>query len=81
MATITNIVETAGSVVTLTVNSGYTFAAGNIVQMWGLTTGWWLNGRIVTLLTGTTNTSLVFADPTRNGPQPSVEETGKSRYS
>ena len=77
MATITNIVETAGSVVTLTVNSGYTFAAGNIVQMWGLTTGWWLNGRIVTLLTGTTSTSLVFADPTRNGPQPPVEETGQ----
>jgi hypothetical protein len=77
MATITNIVETAGSVVTLTVNSGYTFAVGSIVQMWGLTTGWWLNGRIVTLLTGTTNTSLVFADPTQNGPQPSVEETGQ----
>ena len=77
MATITNIVETAGSVVTLTVNSGYTFATGNIVQMWGLTTGWWLNGRIVTLLAGTTNTSLVFADPTTNGPQPLVAETGQ----
>jgi hypothetical protein len=78
MPTITNIVETAGSVVTLTVSSGYTFVAGNVVQLWGLTTGWWLNGRLVTLLTGTTNTSLVFADPTVNGPQPSVAETGKA---
>src|SRR5580658_3074985 len=77
MPTITNIVERAGSVVTLTIQTGYTFAAGSTVQMWGLTTGWWLNGRIVVLLTGTTNTSLVFADPTVNGPQPSVPETGQ----
>jgi hypothetical protein len=78
MATITNIVETAGSVVTLTVNGGYTFAADNLVELWGLTTGTWLNGLIVTLLTGTTNTSLVFADPSLHGPQPSTEETGKA---
>jgi hypothetical protein len=78
MPTITNIVETAGSVVTLSVTSGGTFAVGNVVQLWGLTTGWWLNGRLVTLLAGTTNTSLVFADPTVNGPQPPVAETGNA---
>jgi len=78
MATISSIVESAGSVVILTVNRGSVFAAGNLVQLWGLTTGVWLNGRIVTLLTGTTNTSLVFADPTTNGPQPLVSETGSA---
>ena len=72
---ISNIVETAGNVVTLTVASG-SYGAGQSIILSGLTTGTWLNGQTVTLLTGTTQTSLVFNDPTSHGAQTSHSETG-----
>lgn len=72
---ISNISETSGSVVTLTVAAG-NWGQGQSVNLAGLTTGTWLNGYSVTLLVGTTSTSLIFNDPTSHGTQTSHSETG-----
>jgi hypothetical protein len=74
VATISNIAETAGNVVTLTVSASF-FSTGQSVALAGLTTGTWLNGHTVTL-TSATSTSLVFTDPTSHGLQASHAETG-----
>jgi len=74
---ISNIAETAGSIVTLTVAAPTNHWLSTMyVSLAGLTTGTWLNGHTVTLLPGTTDTSLVFADPTSHGTQASHAETG-----
>jgi len=72
--TITNIVETAGSVVTLSVVGNW--QPGLKIQLSGLTTGTWLNGQTVTLLPGTTASLAVFNDPTSHGSQTSHADTG-----
>src|SRR5580698_5887471 len=46
-STITNVVETSGSVVTLT--AANTLVAGQTVYLIGLTTALWLNGLVVTV--------------------------------
>jgi hypothetical protein len=75
-ATISNISETSGSVVTLTVTTSLgTFVAGQYAYLTGLTTGTWLNGRVVNL-TSATGATLVFNDPTSHGIQASHSETG-----
>ena len=74
-STISNSAETSGSVVTLTVsNNSYT--VGQTVALAGLTAATWLNGLTVTLLVGTTGTSLVFNDPTTHGTKASGSDTG-----
>lgn len=73
---ISNVVETSGSVVTLTVAASGYWQPGLSVQLSGLTTATWLNGQTVTLLAGTTNVSLIFNDPTLHGTQASHAETG-----
>lgn len=75
-SSISNIVETAGNRVTLTVGVNNQWQPGQKVQLSGLTTGTWLNGQTVTLLAGTTNVSLVFTDPTAHGTQASHADTG-----
>jgi hypothetical protein len=67
--------ETGGSVVTLTVSAG-PWAAGQEASLAGLTAATWLNGQTVTLLAGTTSTSLVFGDPTSHGAFGPAAETG-----
>src|ERR1700676_4630903 len=74
-APISNIVETSGSVVTLTV-TGNTFSAGNAIVPVGLTTGTWLNGRWGILSAGTNATTLVFTDTSGHGILASHSETG-----
>jgi hypothetical protein len=74
-STISNIAETAGNVVTLTVSAGQ-WQAGDRVNLSGLTTGTWLNGQNLSLIAGTSSTSLVFNDPTMHGLQASHAETG-----
>lgn len=73
-ARITNIVETSGSVVSLTVSAG-TFAAGQAAYFSGLTTGTWLNGNTA-VLSSVTGTTLTFTDPTGHGSQASLGESG-----
>lgn len=75
---ITNISESAGSVVTLTLGAATPFTAlttGSSVTLSGLTVGTWLNGLTVTLVS-TAGTSLSFNDPTGHGTQASTGETG-----
>ena len=59
----------------MTVAAG-NWAAGQVVQLSGLTTATWLNGHTVTLLTGTTTTALVFVDPTGHGTSASHSDAG-----
>lgn len=72
---ITNIAETSGSVVTLTVSSS-SFAVGQNIFLAGLTTGTWLNAQTATLIAPTNATTLTFNDPTLNGTQASHSESG-----
>lgn len=71
---ISNISETVGNVVTLTISGG-TFVAGETVTFTGLTTGTWLNSQNATLTTASA-TTLTFTDPTSHGTQASHAETG-----
>lgn len=71
---ISNIIETAGNVVTLT-TAANTFGAGQTVTLTGLTTGTWLNGQTV-VITSTSATTIVFTDPTAHGLQATHAETG-----
>ncbi len=74
-ATITNISESAGSVVSLT--AANTLAAGQTVYLIGLTTGTWLNGLVVTVsATGLSGSGFQFTDPTAHGTQASHAEAG-----
>lgn len=57
---ISNVAEASGTV-TLTVASG-NFAPGTVITFWGLTVATQLNGGTYSMASGTTNTSLVFAD-------------------
>jgi len=70
-----NVSETVGNVVTLTVGSA-PWAVGQQVSLAGLTAATWLNGQTVTLLAGTTTTSLIFHDPTLHGAFGPAAETG-----
>lgn len=78
--TVTNISETAGSVVTLTITGG-NFVVGDLVAFGGLTTGTWLNGQTAQISsfvgTSPTQTSITFVDPTSHGMQASHAETGQ----
>ncbi len=74
-STITNVIETSGSVVTLT--AANTLAAGQTVYLSGLTTATWLNGLVVTVsATGLTTSQFQFTDPTAHGTQATHAETG-----
>jgi hypothetical protein len=74
-AAITFISETAGNVVTLTL-VGSTFVAGTLLEISGMPTiGAWLNGYVVSLITGTAVTC-TFTDPTAHGVQSSTALTG-----
>ena len=66
-STVTNIAETAGNVVTLTITGG-NFVVGDIVTFTGMTAGFgdWLNGTNQTL-TAASATSLTFTDSTAHG--------------
>jgi hypothetical protein len=74
--TVTNVSETAGNVVTLTITGGTNFVAGMRVTFTGLTTATWLNSQNVFLTTASA-TSLTFTDPTSHGAQTSAAETGQ----
>lgn len=74
-ASITNIVETSGSVVTLSV-VGNTATSGSVAQLTGLTVGTWLNSQTVLLIAPTNATTMTFVDPTSHGAQSSSAETG-----
>lgn len=77
-ATVSNIVETSGSVVTLTVNpASAIFAAGQDVYLSGLSVGTWLNSQTV-VVSSVTSTTVTFNDPTGHGTQVSVAETGNA---
>jgi hypothetical protein len=73
---ITNISETAGNVVTLTLVAS-TFVAGQLVTLSGFGTGFgdWLNGYTVSLTTATAVTC-TFTDPTSHGLLASHATTG-----
>ena len=74
-STITNVVETSGSVVTLT--AANTLVAGQTVYLSGLTTATWLNGLVVTVsATGLSTSQFEFTDPTAHGTQTSHAEVG-----
>jgi hypothetical protein len=75
-ASITNISETAGNVVTLTLVAS-TFVAGQLVELSGFGTGYgdWLNGYTVSLTTATAVTC-TFTDPTSHGLLASHATTG-----
>lgn len=74
-STITNVVETSGSVVTLT--AANTLVAGQTVYLIGLTTATWLNGLVVTVsATGLSTSQFEFTDPTAHGTQASHAEAG-----
>ena len=74
-STITNISETVGNVVTLTLTAGAPITANDYVYLSGLTVGTWLNGKVVKLTTGG-STTMTFTDPTSHGTQASAAETG-----
>jgi hypothetical protein len=71
---VTNAVETAGSVVTLTI-TGHSFQAGFYVTFQNLTTYTWLNGQTARISSTTANT-IIFTDPTSHGTQGSTAITG-----
>ncbi len=74
-STITNVVESAGSVVTLSATN--TLVAGQTVYLSGLTTAIWLNGLVVTVLSaGLSGSQFEFNDPTAHGTQATHAETG-----
>lgn len=73
--TITNISETAGSIVTLTVGAGHGFLQGMWITLTGLTTGTWLNSQN-SRITSTAATTISFLDPTSHGTQASHADTG-----
>jgi hypothetical protein len=75
-APISNVSETAGNAVTLTISGG-TFSVGQTVTLTGLTVATWLNNQNVTL-TGANATTLNFNDPTLHGVQSSTAETGRA---
>lgn len=77
---ITNIVETVGNVVTLTVVNNKALV-GQSVILECLTTGTWLNGQTVVLSAGTNATTLIFTDPTAHGAQASHAEVGRASLS
>jgi hypothetical protein len=74
-STVTNVSETAGNVVTLTITGG-TLVAGQIATFTGLTTATWLNNQNATLTTASA-ISLTFTDPTSHGALGSSAETGQ----
>jgi hypothetical protein len=78
-ATVTNVAESAGNVVTLTITGGASFVAGQSETFTGLTTATWLNNQntLPAGLITASSTSLTFTDPTSHGVQGSAAETGK----
>ena len=76
-AGITNVSETSGSVVTLTIGQNYTvYLGGAVVATNGLTTATWLNGKTNMTLSGATATTISFTDPTGHGTLGSTAEVG-----
>lgn len=70
---ITNVAETAGNVVTLTVANN--FAVGQSVKLSGITTATWLNGQTVTI-TSASATQIQFTDGSAHGVYASAADTG-----
>ena len=74
-ASITNVSESVGNVVTLTVTAD-TFSIGEYVFLSGLTAATWLNGLTLQLISPTNSTTLTVNDPTLNGTFGPSAETG-----
>lgn len=72
---VTNISETAGSVVTLTVGASHGFTAGDRITCSGLTTGSWLNA-LNFVITSVAATTITFTDTTAHGAQSSTSTSG-----
>lgn len=72
--TVSNVSETAGSVVTLTV-TGHNFVVGEVVTFTNLTQATWLNGLHATVATAPANT-ITFNDPTLHGLLNSIASSG-----
>lgn len=78
IAAITNVSESAGNVVTLTVSNN--IANGSTIKISGVTTATWLNGQTVTL-TSASATSLQFTDGTAHGAYGPAADTGTVLFS
>lgn len=76
--TITNVAESAASLVTLTTSATVNFSAavtGTLATITGLTTATWLNGLTVALTTAA-GTTITFTDPTSHGTLVSTPDSG-----
>lgn len=79
---ITNVVESAGSVVTVTTVSNLSaFGGGGQVQLGGLGVATWLNGLAPITASSVTASTVVFTDPTSHGTLASQAETGVVGFS
>jgi RHS repeat-associated protein len=77
-ATITEVAETAGNVVTITAPNS--FVVGQVAQLSGLTNATWLNGQTPTILTAA-NTNFTFTDSSSHGVYVAHSDTGTSLVS
>lgn len=80
-ATATNVSETVGNVVTLTVAANNLLQIGDQVKFTGMTAATWLNGQQATLIAPTNATTLTFVDPTSHGTFASTPEVGLAVWS
>jgi len=74
VGTISNAVETSGSVVTLTIGA-HSFVVGNMITCINLSTFTWLNNQNARI-TAIAATTISFTDPTTHGTQGSAAQTG-----
>lgn len=79
---VTDVAESAGSVLTITCSGGHPFVAGDYVVFSGLTNASYLNGVAVTILAGgLTGTQFTANDPTSHGSYgPAAESSGSVLY-
>jgi hypothetical protein len=72
---VTNISETAGNVVTLTVGASHGYLLGDRITIPSLTVGSWLNGQN-SVVSAVAATTISFNDPTLHGTQASTATVG-----
>jgi hypothetical protein len=72
---VTNISETAGNLVTLTVGASHGYLLGDRITIPSLTVGSWLNGQNA-VLSAVAATTITFTDPTAHGAQASTATVG-----
>ena len=77
MGLVTNVAESAGNVVTLTVSNN--FANGSSIKISGVGAATWLNGQTVTL-TSANSTTITFTDGSSHGTYASTADTGVCVY-